>query len=131
MDIDSNLKHKLAYAKPGVALASDPRLRGAMICGAIPLGTGVSATVGAVLTHHIIFGIIGLITLGFGLVFFLLGLLDLIGFVNERRRKFGRLDRNERLRAGLVILLLFSNFPAAAICLSVGGKALSLGVHGF
>lgn len=119
----SDSKPRLDYATPGVPPSWDTRLKSAMLCGAIPLLSGISAAIGAVVTGHVIFAVIGLMILGFGLFLFFYGLMDLIGFVREQRFRFGRLDNRVRIRVGLILLLLISNFPAALICLGVGARA--------
>lgn len=114
----------LPYASPVTDTRGRHHLRTALRCGGIPLITGTSVLVAFWITRHPGLALIGLATIGCGLIIFAFGVAQLIRYTRERKQVFGRLDRSTKLRIAFAGLLLLLNFPVAVLCLLMGHRLM-------
>jgi hypothetical protein len=95
--------------------------RAALLCGALPLLTGISVFSLWAITRWSWLGEVGIYTILGGLLLFVLGTGMLLAFWRESRRSPAYSQRQLWLRTLVAASLLLSNFPAAAAILGGTG----------
>jgi hypothetical protein len=116
----------LAYASPAATAADDPHrslLTGATACGVIPLCLGFGVLFGFLATRDEGLAFLGLGTIAFGLLLFVMGLLFLLRYFWETTRLPPSLRRPHYIAIGMRLLLLAFNFPAALLCIYIAVHA--------
>ena len=87
-------------------------LRGALLCGGIPLSGGIAIFLGWVILRDDGFEVMGLLWILLGLISFFSGMIFLLFYAGSARREATLSQKAILLRARLAFLLLLLNFPA-------------------
>jgi hypothetical protein len=108
---------------PAAALASRVTARRvALACGGVPLVTGVLVLLAWLVTGQVWLVIAGLLTIVVGCVLVAVGSIA-AAIHAVRNLRAGHLPRRRVLRdAGLIVVLLLSNFPAALVCAGIARR---------
>ena len=103
------------YARPGTYDVPMFPVRAAAVCGGIPLVCGCAIYAGWIVTRREDFAVLGLMNIGAGIIFFIIGGVCLLSHLTDLRMWHDRPLQRFFRTSWIAILLLLVNFPTAAV----------------